>query len=106
MGISMEQPFSETIEQAEAAIRNADDKRVEFKPLLEGLGVDSVVGNTTLFDGQSRSPIRIKNSQQALDDERERRDQISDSLHCSKSNCSQHKSQRYKRPMLMRGIVI
>ncbi|WP_391087340.1 type III secretion protein [Vibrio sp. NH-UV-68] len=78
MGITMKSPFTETIELAEAAIRNADDKHDRFKPLLDELGVDSVVGNTMLLDW----------------------------AHHSQSKRSEKKSQRYKRPILMRGIVI
>ena len=61
----MKQPFTETIENAELAIRNAEDRTDVFNELLEGLGVGPVAGNI-LLDGLNASPQLMKQAEHEL----------------------------------------
>jgi type III secretion system LcrG-like protein len=100
MDNKMKQPFSNSIEQAEVAIRNAEERSDVFNELLDGLGVGPVAGEI-LLGGLSASPQTMKHAEQELVDEVRRRRQQLDSL-----QRPGEKGQRRKRPTMMRGMVI
>ncbi|MEZ8196765.1 LcrG family type III secretion system chaperone [Vibrio cortegadensis] len=96
----MKQPFTETIEKSELAIRTADDRAEVFNELLEGLGVGPVAGNI-LLDGLNADPQLMKQAEHELLEEVQRRRQQQHPLHVTNAEGS-----RRKRPVLVRGIVI
>ncbi|EHH2534004.1 type III secretion protein LcrG [Vibrio parahaemolyticus] len=96
----MKQPFTQAIENAELAIRNADERNDIFSELLEGLGVGPVAGEV-LLGGLNASPKLMRHAEQELIEEVQRRRQQQ----------QQHQLQgvqgkRRKRPTMMRGMVI
>ncbi|WP_325894646.1 LcrG family type III secretion system chaperone [Grimontia sp. NTOU-MAR1] len=94
----MKQPFTETIENSELAIRNAEDRTDVFNELLEGLGVGPVAGNI-LLDGLNASPQLMKQAEHELLEEVQRRRQ-------QQPQATSSKGTRRKRPTMMRGMVI
>ncbi|CZF86313.1 LcrG family type III secretion system chaperone [Grimontia marina] len=94
----MKQPFTETIENSELAIRNAEDRTDVFNELLEGLGVGPVAGNI-LLDGLNASPQLMKQAEHELLEEVQRRRQ-------QQPQATSRKGTRRKRPTMMRGMVI
>ncbi|EGQ9274525.1 LcrG family type III secretion system chaperone VcrG [Vibrio parahaemolyticus] len=96
----MKQPFTQAIENAELAIRNADERNDIFSELLEGLGVGPLAGEV-LLGGLNASPKLMQHAEQELIEEVQRRRQQQ----------QQHQLQgvqgkRRKRPTMMRGMVI
>ncbi|UMM02046.1 LcrG family type III secretion system chaperone [Vibrio campbellii] len=96
----MKQPFTETIENSELAIRNAEDRTDVFNELLEGLGVGPVAGNI-LLDGLNASPQLMKQAEHELLEEVQRRRQQQ-----HQPQAASTKGTRRKRPSMMRGMVI
>ncbi|PMG68558.1 LcrG family type III secretion system chaperone [Vibrio lentus] len=94
----MKQPFTETIENAELTIRNAEDRADVFNELLEGLGVGPVAGDI-LLDGLNASPQLMKQAEYELLEEVQRRRQ-------QQPQATSTKGIRRKRPTMMRGMVI
>lgn len=75
----MKQPFTQAIENAELAIRNADERNDIFSELLEGLGVGPVAGEV-LLGGLNASPKLMQHAEQELIEEVQRR--RSNSISC------------------------
>lgn len=100
IGTKMKSPFSETIEKAELAIRNAEDRGDIFNELLEGLGVGPVAGEL-LLSGLNTSPKVMKLAEQELVEEVQRRRQQQPQLQTTNTQGT-----RRKRPTMMRGMVI
>ncbi|MCX8889468.1 LcrG family type III secretion system chaperone VcrG [Vibrio parahaemolyticus] len=94
----MKQPFTQAIENAELAIRNADERNDIFSELLEGLGVGPVAGEV-LLGGLNASPKLMQHSEQELIEEVQRRRQQQHQLQGVQGK-------RRKRPTMMRGMVI
>ncbi|HHX8696911.1 TPA: LcrG family type III secretion system chaperone [Vibrio diabolicus] len=94
----MKQPFTDAIENAELAIRKAEDRTDIFNELLEGLGVGPVAGDVLL--GGIKAPVdTMKRAEQELIDEVQRRRQQQNQLQGTSGK-------RRKRPTLMRGMMI
>ena len=96
----MNSPSTETIENAELAIRNAEDRTDVFNELLEGLGVGPVAGDI-LLDGLNSSPQLMKQAELELLEEVQRRRQQQNQLQAMNT-----KGTKRKRPTMMRGMVI
>ncbi|EMN7236066.1 LcrG family type III secretion system chaperone VcrG [Vibrio parahaemolyticus] len=94
----MKQPFTQAIENAELAIRNADERNDIFNELLEGLGVGPVAGEV-LLGGLNASPKLMQHAEQELIEEVQRRRQQQHQLQGVQGK-------RRKRPTMMRGMVI
>ncbi|HBN6296126.1 TPA: LcrG family type III secretion system chaperone VcrG [Vibrio parahaemolyticus] len=94
----MKQPFTQAIENAELAIRNADERNDIFRELLEGLGVGPVAGEV-LLGGLNASPKLMQHAEQELIEEVQRRRQQQHQLQGVQGK-------RRKRPTMMRGMVI
>ncbi|EGR2892364.1 type III secretion protein LcrG [Vibrio parahaemolyticus] len=94
----MKQPFTQAIENAELAIRNADERNDIFIELLEGLGVGPVAGEV-LLGGLNASPKLMQHAEQELIEEVQRRRQQQHQLQGVQGK-------RRKRPTMMRGMVI
>ncbi|EKQ5901626.1 LcrG family type III secretion system chaperone VcrG [Vibrio parahaemolyticus] len=94
----MKQPFTQAIENAKLAIRNADERNDIFSELLEGLGVGPVAGEV-LLGGLNASPKLMQHAEQELIEEVQRRRQQQHQLQGVQGK-------RRKRPTMMRGMVI
>ncbi|AUI86206.1 type III secretion protein LcrG [Vibrio azureus] len=96
----MQKPFSETIEQAKLAIKSAEERTDVFNQLLDGLGVDPIVGEILLSDIKT-TPEMMKKAEQELMDEVQRRRAQQPLLQVSTSSGT-----RRRRPTMMRGLII
>lgn len=99
IGIKVKQLHTETIEESELLISNAESEADIFNELIEGLGVSPIAGSILLSE-LNTSPQFIKQAEHELLEEVQHRKQQ------YQVQATSTEGSKRKRPIIMRGIVI